>query len=410
MAVFRHTAEFDMKEFFGEDYLLQGESAKKIYSAIKDLPIIDYHCHLDEKAIKADKTFSDIGELWLSGDHYKWRAMRLCGVSEDYITGNRSFIEKFNKFAEILPSLCGNPVYAWAHMELKQIFGINKPLNRGTADEIWNEANEKLKNLSVRKLLKKFNVEYIATTDDPYSALENHGDIDGVKVRPTFRADSRFNEGVPKAELEKRLDYFVSKGCKIADYGFDFVNENDENLLWLIENCYKRKMILQLHFGTFRNVNSAMFETCGKDSGFDIMRGGIDVDALVKVFDKENVKLGGLPTIVVYPLNDYDLRAVATLTGAFPTVKVGAAWWFNDTLGGIKRQLETVAEYSVLGTQFGMLTDSRSFSSYVRFDYYRRILSSFIGEKVDGCEYDEVAAEKLAKNIAYYNIKEALNG
>ena len=399
-----------MKEFFGEDYLLQGESAKKIYSAIKDLPIIDYHCHLDEKAIKADKTFSDIGELWLSGDHYKWRAMRLCGVSEDYITGYRSFIDKFKKFAEILPSLCGNPVYAWAHMELKQIFGIEKPLNQGTAKEVWNEANEKLKNLSVRKLLKKFNVEYIATTDDPYSALENHGDIDGVKVRPTFRADSRFNEGIPKAELEKRLDYFVSKGCKIADYGFDFVNENDENLLWLIENCYKRKMILQLHFGTFRNVNSAMFETCGKDSGFDIMRGGIDVDALVKVFDKENVKLGGLPTIVVYPLNDYDLRAVATLTGAFPTVKVGAAWWFNDTLGGIKRQLETVAEYSVLGTQFGMLTDSRSFSSYVRFDYYRRILSSFIGEKVDGCEYDEAAAEKLAKNIAYYNIKEALNG
>lgn len=399
-----------MKEFFGEDYLLQGESAKKIYSAIKDLPIIDYHCHLDEKAIKADKTFSDIGELWLSGDHYKWRAMRLCGVSEDYITGYRSFIDKFNKFAEIMPSLCGNPVYAWAHMELKQIFGIEKPLNQGTAKEVWNEANEKLKNLSVRKLLKKFNVEYIATTDDPYSALENHGDIDGVKVRPTFRADSRFNEGIPKAELEKRLDYFVSKGCKIADYGFDFVNENDENLLWLIENCYKRKMILQLHFGTFRNVNSVMLETCGKDSGFDIMRGSIDVDALVKVFDKENVKLGGLPTILVYPLSDYDLRAVATLTGAFPTVKVGAAWWFNDTLGGIKRQLETVAEYSVLGTQFGMLTDSRSFSSYVRFDYYRRILSSFIGEKVDGGEYDEAAAEKLAKNIAYYNIKEALNG
>ena len=225
-----------MKEFFGEDYLLQGESAKKIYSAIKDLPIIDYHCHLDDKAIKDDKTFSDIGELWLSGDHYKWRAMRLCGVSEDYITGNRSFIDKFKKFAEILPSLCGNPVYAWAHMELKQIFGIEKPLNSGTAKEIRNEANEKLKNLSVRKLLKKFNVEYIATTDDPLSPLENHGDIDGVKVRPTFRADARFNEGFPKADLEKRLDYFVSKGCKIADYGFDFIRETDENLLWLIEN------------------------------------------------------------------------------------------------------------------------------------------------------------------------------
>ena len=399
-----------MKEFFGEDYLLQGESAKKIYAAIRDLPIIDYHCHLDDKAIKDDKIFSDIGELWLSGDHYKWRAMRLCGVSEDYITGYKSINAKFFKLAEIMPNLCGNPVYAWAHMELRQIFGINKPLNSDTAEEIWNEANEKLKTLSVRKLLKKFNVEYIATTDDPFSTLENHGDIDGVKVRPTFRADARFNEDVPKTELERRLDYFVSKGCKIADYGFDFISENDENLLWLIENCYKRKMILQLHFGTFRNVNSVAFRTCGKDGGFDIMRGSIDIDALVKVLDKENSKLGGLPTIVVYPLNDYDLRAVATLTGAFPTVKVGAAWWFNDTLGGIKRQLETVAEYSVLGTQFGMLTDSRSFSSYVRFDYYRRILASFIGEKVDGGEYDEASAEKLAKNIAYYNIKEALNG
>ena len=399
-----------MKNFFGEDYLLQCESSKKIYSAIKDIPIIDYHCHLDDKAIKENKTFSDIGELWLSGDHYKWRAMRLCGVSEDYITGYKSFNAKFCKLAEVMPNLCGNPVYAWAHMELKQIFGIEKPLNSDTVKEIWDEANEKLKTLSVRKLLKKFNVEYIATTDDPFSTLENHGDIDGVKVRPTFRADARFSEGVSKADLEKRLDYFVSKNCKIADYGFDFVSENDENLLWLIEKCYERKMILQLHFGTFRNVNSAAFKTCGKDSGFDVMRGSIDADALVKVLDKENSKLGGLPTIIVYPLNDYDLRALATLTGAFPMVKTGAAWWFNDTLGGIKHQLETVAEYSVLGTQFGMLTDSRSFSSYVRFDYYRRILSSFIGEKVNSGEYDEAAAEKLAKNIAYYNIKGALNG
>lgn len=399
-----------MKEFFGEDYLLANESAKKIYSAIKALPIIDYHCHLDDKAIKDDKTFSDISELWLSGDHYKWRVMRLCGVSEDYITGNKPFGEKFYKFAGIMPMLCGNPVYAWAHMELKQIFGITKPLNSDTAEEIRNEANEKLKTLSVRKLLKKFNVEYIATTDDPYSMLENHGDIDGVKVRPTFRADARFKEGVSKADLEKRLDYFVSKGCKIADYGFDFVTENDENLAWLIEKCRERKMILQLHFGTFRNVNSAMLKTCGNDSGFDIMRGCVDVDALVNILNRENGKPGGLPSIIVYPLNDYDLRAVTTLTGAFPTVKIGAAWWFNDTLNGIERQLETVSEYSVLGTQFGMLTDSRSFSSYVRFDYYRRILSSFIGKKVENGDYDVNFAEVLAKNIAYYNIKEALNG
>lgn len=397
-----------MKAYYGEELLLENEAAKKIYEGIKNLPIIDYHCHLDEKAIKEDKKFENIGELWLSGDHYKWRAMRLCGVDEKYITGGADYKEKFLKFAEILPLLCGNPVYMWSQMELSRIFGINKPLNEDTAEEIWNKANETLKTLSVQGLLKKFKVEYIATTDDPFSPLENHGDIGGVKVRPTFRADARFKEGVKKAELEKRLDYFAEKGCKIADYGFDFIDEADENLVWLIENCYKRKMILQLHFGTFRNVNAKMYERCGKDSGFDIMRGAIDTDKLAKILDRENARLGGLPKIVVYPLNDYDLRALGVLTGAFPQVKLGAAWWFNDTVNGIKRQLETAAEYSALGTQYGMLTDSRSFSSYVRFDFYRRILSSFIGEKTEKGEYDENAAIVLARKIAYENIKAAL--
>ena len=397
-----------MKEFYGEEYLLESESAKKIYKEIKDLPIIDYHCHLDERAIKSDKKFENIGELWLSGDHYKWRAMRLCGVDEKYVTGEASYKEKFLKFAEIMPMICGNPVYAWAHMELKQIFGIRKPLNLDTAEEIWAQANEKLKTLSVQSLLKKFKVEYIATTDDPYASLENHGDINGVQVRPTFRADQRFQEGVAKSELEKRLDYFVEKGCKIVDYGFDFIDEGDENLTWLIENCDKRNMILQLHFGTFRNVNGKMFERCGKDSGFDIMRGAIDTDKLVRVLNRENTRLGGLPKIIVYPLNDYDLCALTTITGAFPSVKLGAAWWFNDTVNGIKKQLATVSEYSALGTQYGMLTDSRSFSSYVRFDFYRRILSSFIGEKVEKGEYEEGGAISLAKKIAYENIKNAL--
>ena len=161
-----------MKEFYGDEYLLESETAKKIYAKIKDLPIIDYHCHLDEKAIKEDKKFANIGELWLSGDHYKWRAMRLCGVDEKYITGGVDYKEKFLKFAEIMPLLCGNPVYMWAQMELKQIFGIATPLNKDTAEEIWNKANETLKTLSVQGLLKKFKVEYIATTDDPYSPLE----------------------------------------------------------------------------------------------------------------------------------------------------------------------------------------------------------------------------------------------
>lgn len=393
--------------FFDKNLLLSSKEAERIYNQIKDLPIIDYHCHLSDKEIREDKRFSDIGELWLAGDHYKWRAMRLCGVDEEYITGGKSFKEKFFKYAEIMPKLIGNPLYYWSHMELVEIFGIDTPLNKDTAGEIYEKANAVLKDLSVSKLLEKFKVEYIATTDDPFSALENHGDVNGVKVRPTFRPDRCFAENVSKEELSERLDYFISKGCKIADHGFDDF-ENTENLEWLIEKCYEKNIVLQLHFGTFRNINSAAFSTIGRDSGFDVFRDYIATDKLAKLLDKMNTKLGSLPEIVLYPLNDACLRAVCAISGAFRNVRVGAAWWFNDTVEGIKRQLETVSEYAVLGTNLGMLTDSRSFSSYVRFDFYRRILSSFIADKVQKGEYDGSGAVALAKDIAYNNVKEVL--
>lgn len=393
--------------FFDDKLLLSGDTAQKIYDAISKLPIIDYHCHLNEEEIKCDKHFSDIGELWLSGDHYKWRAMRLCGVDESYITGNRSYKEKFLKYAEIMPKLIGNPLYYWTHMELVQIFGITEPLNKDSAEDIYKKANAVLKDLSVQKLLEKFDVEYIATTDDPFSDLHNHGDINGVKVRPTFRPDRCFSEGADKTTLEERLDYFVSKGCKIADHGFDNFDDT-ENLEWLIEKCYEKGIVLQLHFGTFRNINSDALRAIGKDSGFDVFRDFVATDALAKLLDKMNAILGGLPKIVLYPLNDACLRAVCAISGAFPNVLVGAAWWFNDTVSGINRQLETVSEYAVLGTNLGMLTDSRSFSSYVRFDFFRRILASFVADKVDKGEYDEKSAIALAKDIAYNNVKEAL--
>ncbi len=393
--------------FFDKNLLLSSKEAERIYNQIKDLPIIDYHCHLSDKEIREDKRFSDIGELWLAGDHYKWRAMRLCGVDEEYITGGKSFKEKFFKYAEIMPKLIGNPLYYWSHMELVEIFGIDTPLNKDTAGEIYERANAVLKDLSVSKLLEKFKVEYIATTDDPFSALENHGDVNGVKVRPTFRPDRCFAENVSKEELSERLDYFISKGCKIADHGFDDF-ENTENLEWLIEKCYEKNIVLQLHFGTFRNINSTAFSTIGRDSGFDVFRDYIATDKLAKLLDKMNAKLGSLPEIVLYPLNDACLRAVCAISGAFRNVRVGAAWWFNDTVEGIKRQLETVSEYAALGTNLGMLTDSRSFSSYVRFDFYRRILSSFIADKVQKGEYDGSGAVSLAKDIAYNNVKEVL--
>ena len=393
--------------FFDDKLLLSGDTASKIYDAVASLPIIDYHCHLNEQDIKEDKHFSDIGELWLAGDHYKWRAMRLCGVDESYITGNRSYEEKFHKYAEIMPKLIGNPLYYWTHMELVQIFGITEPLNKDTAKDIYVRANAVLKDLSVQKLLKKFKVEYIATTDDPLSDLNNHGDFDGVKVRPTFRPDKCFKEGVDKALLEQRLDYFISKGCKIADHGFDDFSDT-RDLEWLIEKCFEKGVVLQLHFGTFRNINSNAFATIGADSGYDVFRDFVATDKLAALLDKMNAKLGGLPKIVLYPLNDACLRAVCAISGAFSNVLVGAAWWFNDTVCGIRRQLETVSEYAVLGTNLGMLTDSRSFSSYVRFDFYRRILCSFIADKVDKGEYDFSSAISLAKDIAYNNVKEAL--
>ena len=391
--------------FFDDDLLLSSGAAKRVYSAVADLPIIDYHCHLNEKDIAADKKFTDIGELWLAGDHYKWRAMRLMGIDEEYITGGKSFKEKFFAYASIMPGLIGNPLYYWTHMELKALFGITQPLDSDSAEEIWDKTSEMLPEMSVRSLLKKFKVEYIATTDDPFSDLSAHGDIDGIKVRPTFRPDRCFAEGVSKSELEERLDYFMKKGCRLADHGFDAFGDTAD-LEWLIRACYERGVALQLHFGTFRNINSRAFAAVGRDAGYDVFRDHIATDALARLLDKMCSELSDLPLIVLYPLNDVYLRSVCAISGAFPNVRVGAAWWFNDTVAGIKRQLETVSEYAALGTNLGMLTDSRSFSSYVRFDFYRRILASFIGDKVERGEYPEKSAAALAEAVAYRNAKE----
>lgn len=436
-----------MKEFFDNEILLNSESAKSIYASIKDLPIIDYHCHLDQYKIKENAVFSDIGELWLAGDHYKWRAMRLCGVDEHYITGKASFHDKFIKYAEIVPQLIGNPLYYFTHLELKQIFGIREPLNKKSAERIYTQANEILKTLSVQKLLQNFNVEYIATTDDPCDDLDAHGDYVKTKVAPTFRPDKAYNPSEYKSKLEratgdkittaeeyfnaliKRLDYFVQKGCKITDHGFekfpreytsDFEaerlfarrdslteKEKEDFFGWLLvkltKEYGKRNLAMQLHFAVTRNNNAEMFSRCGVDSGFDLIGEAQSVKNLVKFFNQ--IPDEERPNTIVYTLNDSNLSALACVTGAFRNVRMGAAWWFNDTLQGIKRNLETIGEYSVLGTNLGMLTDSRSFSSYSRFDFFRRILSDYIGGKVEAGEYDKQSAEDLAENICYYNAK-----
>ena len=431
---------------FFQNLFLSSDSAKTIYEQVKDLPIIDYHCHLDQNKIRSDAHFSDIGELWLAGDHYKWRAMRLCGVDERFITGNASWHEKFLAYAKIVPQLAGNPLYYWTHMELSQVFGIGEPLNEESAERIYAQANEKLKAISVRTLLKQYKVEFVATTDDPADDLSAHGTYEETIVAPTFRPDKLLSlnktyldqlgkiVGYPLKTLadilraaEERLQYFVAHGCRISDHGFlkfpaRYVSRGEAErlfsegkggeevfgyLLTSLARLYKKyNVIMQMHFAVTRNVNPAMYKVCGVDAGFDVIASASPIENVIAFFqqlsDEER------PETVLYTLNDSELPALAAITGAFRHVKLGAAWWFNDTVQGIRRNLSTIAEYSVLGTSFGMLTDSRSFSSYARFDFFRRILSEYLGTLVERGEYDMQAAKTIAKNICYYNIKEAL--
>lgn len=441
-----------MKKFFDENVLLDNQVAIDLYQEVKDLPIIDYHCHLDQEKIANDASFDNIGTLWLAGDHYKWRAMRLCDVDEYYITGLASPEEKFYKYAEIMPKLIGNPLYYWTHFELKKVFGINEPLNKDTAHDIYLRANEVLKHKTVQSLLKEFNVEYIATTNDPLEELNNHGDFNGIKVRPTFRPDRLLTidndylkelSDLTKIDIKTikdlkraicvRLDYFVSKGCKISDHGFldfsaEIANEQEANYLFeyrnvldeksksalfgyllhfLMEEYKKREMVVQLHFAVTRNINTSMYHKVGVDAGFDVIAKEINYQNLIKFLDSLDDE--HRPTIILYSLNPNTIAPLACISGAYRHVYVGAAWWFNDTLNGIKRNLDLTAEYALLGTNLGMLTDSRSFSSYVRFDFFRRILCSYIANKVEAGEYDINEASKLAKDICYNNIKNLLN-
>ena len=442
-----------MKDFFGEQLLLNTPSAQILYQGVRDLPIIDYHCHLNENELRNNHRFANLGELWLAADHYKWRAMRLCGVDEKYITGDASYYEKYLKYAEIFPLLCGGPLYYWTQLELKLLFGIREPLCAESAERIWNTADEALKTLDAAEILHRCKVEYVATTDDPASALAAHGMCGETNVCPTFRPDFVLNmdeaaiarlEGVVgysiktlddvKKALETRLNFFITKGCHIADHGMDYLPMADcgearakelfsrraelnaeekqevfSHLMYFMASLYaKNDMVMQMHFATFRNVNSAKFATCGRDAGFDIMRGTVDTDRLIPFFDTLAQK-NALPKTVLYSLNPACVPSLATLSGAFPNVRIGAAWWFSDTVEGIRRQLETVAEYAVLGTNLGMLTDSRSLASYVRFDFFRRILADFVGGYVERGEYDLESAKKLMYAVCYGNVKAFLN-
>ena len=447
-----------------ENYLLNSLVAEKIYSKIKDLPIIDYHCHLSPKEIFEDKQFENLGKIWLSGDHYKWRLMRSSGIDEEYITGNSSFDEKFNSFAKAIEFAGGNPLYHWSHMELSKYFGIEDNLKSSTAKAIYKRANAKIleEGISPRKLIESSNVEVICTTDDIIDDLGYHKKIREdktfkTKVLPSFRTDNLLLikrdgykdyilklsqvSGVKvddlnslKESVEKRLVFFVENGCKFTDVGIPYFPNGiakdkdadktfkkalsgkkitEKEYLLFLGNMYlflgklykKYDLSMQLHLNVYRNANTTLFNQIGADCGVDTVGDNVSGSSIIKMLDAINLD-GGLPKTIIYTLNPSCTEQIASISYAFNKVKCGAAWWFCDHKRGIKEEIEIIAENSSIGSFLGMLTDSRSFLSYARHDYFRRILCSIIAEWIDSGEYDEESGIKLASKICYENIKE----
>ncbi len=444
-------------------YLLSSKKAQQIYEKVKDLPIIDYHCHLSPKEIFEDKQFNNIGEMWLSGDHYKWRLMRTAGTDEKFITGNTTWEEKFLSYAKSIEFAAGNPLYHWSHMELSQFFGIEDNLTEKSAMAIYEKANKYIadNSLSPRKLIEQSKVETICTTDDIIDSLEYHQKLKNdktfnVNVLPSFRTDNLLlvnrkeylnyidrlsevsNINVNCLEnleiaIEERLKYFVSLGCKFADLGIPLfpnriagVEEAEhifEDLLLgevisdykyhgfvgymylFLNKLYKKyNLVSQWHLAVYRNANSSLSNKLGADCGVDCVGETVIGDDLIKMLDAIN-KNSGLPETVIYTLNPANAEQIASIAGAFPRVRCGAAWWFCDHKRGIKEEIEIISENFSLGSFLGMLTDSRSFLSYTRHDYFRRILCSILGEWVESGEYNQESAIKLAEKISYKNIK-----
>lgn len=448
-----------MKKFLDNDFLLDSPTAIALYDEVKDLPIVDYHCHVDAKEIYEDKKFSSITEAWLGGDHYKWRAMRNMGIREELITGKANEYARFVAWATILPYMAGNPLYHFSHLELKRYLGIDTPLNQSSAQEIFEKANVALESLSVRKIIEKANVEVIVTTNDPIDELKYHKLLkeEGykVKVLPAFRPDKAIN--IEKADylnylvdlknacgmeinnlddlksaLTKRLDYFVSVGCKAADHGLDYVPYSpaylkadeifqkvlDEkevtveeidgfkaHMLFFFGKLYvERNMVMELHFGCERNANLDKYLKLGADTGFDCVKDQNGIDNLYTILDKLAYN-DALPKTLLYSLNSKDNALLISMMGAFNgapfkgKVQQGSAWWFNDHKKGMEEQIATYSAGAPIGTFIGMLTDSRSFLSYARHEYFRRILANYLGNLVEHGEYPESELDSLKKII-----------
>ena len=461
-----------MKEFLGEHFLLENPTSQRLYHEFaKEMPIIDYHCHLSPADMANNRQFKTLTEIWLEGDHYKWRAMRTNGVPEKYCTGDEDDYKKFEKWAETVPYTIRNPLYHWTHMELKRPFGVNKILDPTTARNIYDTCNELLatEDFFTRSILTRMNVEIICTTDDPVDSLEYHKQIAAddfkIKVYPAFRPDKSlgvenpetFNAYMDKLSavtesdidhfidllnaLQQRLDYFHENGCRLSDHGLetiyaaDFTDEEvnlifhkvrlglrlnpDEILkfkssllLHLGEMYHEKGWTMQFHLGALRNNSSRMVKTLGPDTGFDSIGDFEIARPLARFLDRLDQQ-NKLTKTILYNLNPRDNELIATMIGNFNDgtipgkVQFGSGWWFLDQKDNIEKQMNALSNMGLLSRFVGMLTDSRSFLSYPRHEYFRRILCNLIGRDVENGELpnDVPWLGKIVKDICYYNAK-----
>ncbi len=476
-----------MNPFMDENFLLETETARHLYhDYAAALPLADYHCHLNPREIYEDRRFQNLTEVWLggrdaqgnlAGDHYKWRLLRANGVAEEYVTGDQDPYARFLKFAETLELAIGNPMYHWCHLELRQFFGVTEPLTAESAPRIWEKCNNLLQNdptMTARGLIRKANVAFIGTTDDPVDSLEWHAKIAAdetfdVKVCPSFRPDKAMNidkagfldymaalaQAVGKTELTtaqevcdalvNRVEYFYQHGCRASDHGFasvpfrvismeqtdaiyqkalsgqaltaDEVAGYQTTLMLALGKAYHRLgIVMQLHYSCLRNTNEKMFRTLGADTGYDAIAQNIcgsNIAALLSALDENDQ----CPKTILYSLNPADNQQLGTLIGGFQDgitpgkIQHGSAWWFNDHKTGMIDQMISLGNLGLLGNFIGMLTDSRSFLSYARHDYFRRILCNLVGNWVENGEYPncEASLEKIIKGICYYNAEKYFN-
>ena len=443
--------------FINDNFMLKTETARKLYAAVKDLPIIDYHCHLSPKMIAEDYKFRNAFDLFLGGDHYKWRQMRTNGVDEEYITGGADEYEKFKAFARTVPYLIGNPLYHWTHLELKRYFDIDETLNEESCERIWNRVNECLAKdeYSAQNLIKRSNVAIICTTDDPLDTLEYHEQLKNfeTKILPTFRPDKAVEIGketfIPYIEqtgvktydelvdwMRARIQYFHDHGCRLSDHALEYVpfgigdaeaafNKRmaGETLTNEEIDAFKTAMLtvcaeeytrlgwaMQLHIGALRNNNRRMYEKLGADVGFDSINDLCIAENLSKFMDSLEYR-DVLPKTILYTLNPKDNYVLGTMLGNFQKAPVagkiqfGSGWWFNDQRDGMENQMQSLANLGMLARFVGMLTDSRSFVSYPRHEYFRRILCNLIGKWVEDGEYpaDMETLTEIVSGICYHN-------